>query len=162
MADALAAYRTDRDAIVLAIVRGGVPAGLEVARALDLPLDLLVGRALFKTASGDLLCAVRVAGTLVVDEACAALSDAVERAFVDDALSALASREAVCRGARTPARIVGRTVLLVDNGMRTGQTMAAAIRHVRSMNPGRIVAAAPVGAASAVAESHAWPMTCLA
>ena len=89
----------------------------------------------------------------MLDERCEALpSGSPERAFLDEALPALAAREAVCRGARAPARIAARTVLVVDNGMRSGLTMAAAIRAVRSLNPGRVVAAAPVGAVSAVAD----------
>ena len=153
LADVLAAYRTAPDAIVLGIVRGGVYAALEVAGSLDLSLDLVVGRALLQDRSGDLLRATRVAGTLVLDERCDALpADSPERAFLDEALSALTARETVCRGVRPPARIAGRTVLLVDNGMRTGQTMAAAIRAVRSMDPGQVIAATPVGAESAVAD----------
>ena len=151
LAEVLTAYRTDRDAIVLGIVRGGVYAALEVACALDLPLDLVLRRALFKNASGDLLCAVRAAGTLIPDERYAGLPPgSPERTFLDDALSQLAAREQVCRGARPPPCLAGRTVLVIDNGIRTGQTMAAAIRAVRTMGPGRIVAAIPAGTPSAV------------
>ena len=153
LADVLTGYRTDRHALVLGIIRGGVYAAVEVARSLDLPLDLVVGRALLQDRSGDLLHATRVAGTLVLDERCDALpAGSPERAFLDDALSALTAREAVCRGTRPPARIATRSVLLIDNGMRTGRTMAAAIRAVRSMDPGRVIAATPVGAESAVAD----------
>jgi putative phosphoribosyl transferase len=152
LANVLTGCRTDRDALVLGIVRGGVYAAVEVARSLALSLDLVVGRALLQDSSGELLRAVRVAGTLVLDERCAALpAGSRERAFLDDALPGLAAREALCRGTRAPVRIARRTVLLIDNGMRTGQTMAAAIRAVRLMDPGRVVAATPVGAQSAVA-----------
>ena len=152
LADLLATYQSDRDAIVLGIIRGGVYAAVEVARSLDLPVDLVVGRAVLQDPSGDLVRATRIAGTLALDERCDALpAGSPERAFLDDTLSVLAAREACCRGARPPARIAGRTVLLIDNGMRTGRTMAAAIQAVRSMDPARIVAATPVGTASAVA-----------
>ena len=152
LADVLVGCRTDRDTLVLCIVRGGVHAGLEVARSLDLSLDLVLRRPLIMDGSGNLLCAVRVAGTLVLDERCAASPvGSPERAFLDDALGGLAAREVVCRGTRAPAHIADRTVLLIDNGMRTGQTMAAAIHAVRTMNPARIIAATPVGTAPAVA-----------
>ena len=153
LADTLTEYGADRDAIVLGIVRGGVYAALEVARSLDVSLDLVLGCALIQDPSGDLLRAVRVAGTVVVDDRCGALPvGSPERACLEDALSALTARELICRGTRAPARIAGRTVLLVDNGMRTGQTIAVAIRAVRLMDAGRVIAAAPVGAASAVAD----------
>jgi putative phosphoribosyl transferase len=150
LASALEPYRGDRGALVLGIVRGGVPAAFEVAIALDLPLDIILMRPLVKSASGHLSRAVRVAGTLVVDDHGAPHNE-VERVFIDEALSALANREAACRGARPPRDVAGRIVLLIDNGMRTGQTMSAAVRTVRSLNPARIVAAVPVSPPSAVA-----------
>lgn len=152
LADGLSAYATDREALVLGIVRGGVRASLEVARRLDLPLDLLLLKALLTGAPGESHGAASVGGTLVVDDECAARpSGSIERLVVDDGVRALAERAAACRGPRPPASLVGRTVLLVDNGMRTGRTMVAAIRAVRGLHPGRVVAAAPVGAAAAVA-----------
>jgi len=152
LADALVGYRTDRDALVLGIVRGGVYAALEVARSLDLSLDLVFGRALLQDPLGGLLRATRVAGTLVLDERCDALpGESPERAFLDEALAALATREAGCRGTRSPGRIAERTVVVVDNGMRTGTTMAAALRAVRWLNPGRVIAAVPIAAESAIA-----------
>jgi putative phosphoribosyl transferase len=152
LADSLTAYGTDRDALVLGIVRGGVRAAFEVASTLDLPLDILLLKPLMTRAPGELLRATSVAGTLVLDEGCRALTPgSVEHLVVGEGVRALRAREAACRGPRPATRIATRTILLVDNGLRTGRTMAAAIRAVRTMNPGRIVAATPVGAASAVA-----------
>jgi len=143
-------YRRDRSALVLGIVRGGVPAAFQVAGALDLPLDIVLVRPLVKQTSGDLSRAVRVAGTLVVNDH-GPQHNPVEGVFVAEALATLAAREAACRGTRPPGSIAGRTVLLIDNGMRTGQTMGSALRAVRSLNPGRVVAAVPVSSPSAVA-----------
>jgi putative phosphoribosyl transferase len=152
LADALTVYGTDRRALVLGIVRGGVRAAFEVARTLDLPLDVVLLKALVTRASGGLLRAASVAGTLVVDEGChTQTAGSIERLVVDDGIGALMARGATCRGPRPAERIADRTILLVDNGLRTGQTMAAAIRAVRALNPGRVVVATPVGAASAVA-----------
>jgi len=164
LADALAPHGADRDAIVLAIVRGGVHAGLEVARPLGLPLDLVLRRHLLQDASGKPVSAVRVAGTLVLDEGWDGLrAGSPERIFVDDALSGLAAREALCRGGRPPARLTDRTVVLIDNGMRTGQTMATAIRAVRTMHPRRLVVGTPAGTPSSVelVEPLADELTCL-
>ena len=137
---------------MLGIVRGGVYAALDVARTLDLPLNRSSSVGLLQDGSGHLCSAIRVAGTLVLDERCTSLpAGSPERALVDEALPALAAREAVCRGTRAPARVAERTVLLVDNGMRTGRTMALAIGAVRSMNAGRVIAAAPVGSQAAIA-----------
>ena len=103
-------------------------------------------------APGQLLRATSVAGTLVLDEGCHVLPrGSVERLVVDDGVRALTERSARCRGPRPHADIADRTILLIDNGLRTGRTMAAAIHAVRTMNPARIIAATPVGTASAVA-----------
>jgi predicted phosphoribosyltransferase len=151
LAGALTTYAADRDALVLGLVRGGVPASLEVARRLDLPLDVLLLTALLTDASGEVLRAISVAGTLVPDQGCAAQPPgAIERLVFDDGVRALTARAAACRGPRPAAGIAGRTILLIDNGMRTGQTMAAAIRAVRTLNPDHVIAAVPVGAAAAV------------
>ncbi len=149
LADVLADDIPCRPALVVGIVRGGAPAAFEVARRLCLPLDVLLMRALVMRASGQVLRATSVAGTLRLDEDCHRLSpDSIERL---DGVRALIARAAVCRGSRPPAAIAGRTVLLIDNGMRTGKTMLAAIEAVRAMQPARIVAAVPVSAGPALA-----------
>lgn len=152
LAAILEPYRADRSALVLGIVRGGVRAAFEVARALHLPMDLLLLKALVATSGGAVLRAASVAGTLIADEGCRLLTPgSIERLAADDGVRALTERAAACRGFRRAAQIATRPILLIDNGLRTGQTMAAAIRAVRALNPGRIVVATPVGAASAVA-----------
>jgi len=153
LASALGRYRRAEDTIVLGIVRGGVPAAVEVSRALELPLDLLLLRALLQRPSGEPVRAARVAGTLVLDDELKALATppcSIEEIFVAEALEAFAQREVVCRGSRPAAVIEGKTVLLVDNGLRTGGTMISAIRAVKTMGPARIVAVAPVAQASSI------------
>ena len=152
LADALTACAIDRGALVIGIVRGGVPAAYEVAVRVDLPLDVILLKPLIAQRSGQVLRAAHVAGTTVLDEGCQALpAGSVERLVVDDGVGVLTARATACRGPRRAADIASRTIVLIDNGMRTGRTMAASIRTVRAMNAKRIVAAAPVGSAAAVA-----------
>lgn len=154
LAAALAPYHRADDTIVLGIVRGGVALADEVARTLALPLDLVLLRVMMERLPGPPLCAARVAGTLVLDDELRAMANppvTIEEIFVADALEVFARRELDCRGTRAPASVAGMTVLLVDNGLRTGGTMRAAIRGLRRLGPARIVAAVPVGAEEAVA-----------
>jgi pyrimidine operon attenuation protein/uracil phosphoribosyltransferase len=82
--------------------------------------------------SGQILRAAHVAGTTVLDEGCLTLPPgSVERFVIDDGVRALTARATICRGPRPAVRIPRRTVVLIDNGMRTGRTMAAAIRGAR-------------------------------
>jgi putative phosphoribosyl transferase len=147
LADALAARDDIDGALVLAIVRGGVPLGLEIAARLALDIDLVVLRALFVRDDGGAVRVVRIAGQLsdreLVDHG-AAEAGSVEAGFVADALAALAAREVECRGRQAARPIAGRTVILVDNGMRTGGTMAASIHAARALGAARVIAATPV------------------
>jgi putative phosphoribosyl transferase len=149
-------YASRPKTMVLAIVRGGVPVGVEVARALLLPLDIVLLRRLLAPDPTDPLTAAWVAGTFVSDERLYATAAAVHggTAFLADALESFAARNALCRGTRTPAVLRGKTILLVDNGVRTGGTMRAAIRALRTLAPDRIVAATPVASEASSALLH--------
>lgn len=153
-------------ALVLGVARGGVPVAFEAARALDLPLDLvLLRRLLAPRGPLDPACAVSVGGSLFLDEELTTeTGDGARAAFVAEALAEFAARALACRGTRPPAALKGRRVVLVDNGIRTGSTLRAALRALRSFEPARVVAAVPVAAPEAYAslEPLADELVCLA
>lgn len=137
------------DVVVLAIVSAGVPVAVEVAKLLEAStLDLIVIRRLLAPEGpGSQAVAANVAGTLVVDEEIGPRPANPETPFdyfVDDALSGLAQRVRICRDDRPPLELAGKSLLLVDCGIRTGLTMQAAIGAVRKLNPAHITAAVPV------------------
>lgn len=139
------------DALVLALPRGGVPVGLEVARALRLPLDVCVVRKLGVPGQEELAMGAVASGGIVV------VQPEVVRAYriEPETIEAVAARErleierreAAYRQGRMPPRLNGRLVILVDDGLATGSTMRAAVRALRPV-AGRLVVAVPVGAAS--------------
>jgi predicted phosphoribosyltransferase len=137
-----------QNVIVLGIVAAGVPVALEVAKTLEAAVDLiLIRRLLTPHGPGSQLSAINVAGTLVVDEEVGpppAKPETPLEYFLDDALNALKLRAQVCRGERLPTEITGKSVLIVDCGIRTGLTMQAAVGAVRTLNPARVTAAVPV------------------
>jgi putative phosphoribosyl transferase len=141
-------------ALVLALARGGVAVGLEVSKRLRLPLDLLLlRRLLVPRGPQEPLCVASVAGSRFLDEEVAARAalDAALGSFVESALAEFDSYARACRGARPSSDLKGRAVLLVDNGVRTGSTIRAAVRALRSTGPARVVVAAPVAAPEALA-----------
>jgi predicted phosphoribosyltransferase len=154
LAEKLAAFEGRERTFVLALARGGVAVALEVSKRLSLPLDLLLlRRLLVPRGPQEPVCAASVAGTTFLD---AELTPRIEaepalRAFVTDALAELESRARACRGQRSPAELSGRTIILVDNGVRTGSTLLAALRALRSYSPASVVAAVPVAASEALA-----------
>ncbi|MDH4167873.1 MAG: phosphoribosyltransferase [Gammaproteobacteria bacterium] len=144
----LARYQADANAIVLALPRGGVPVGYEVATALGLPLDVLVVRKLGMPSQPELaMGAVASGGAVVLNEDVLrylpAGSNAVEQVKARE-LQELARREKSYRGDRPALQMRGRTGIVVDDGLATGATMEAAVRALRSLDADRIVVAVPV------------------
>ena len=136
--------------IVLAIPRGGVPVGYEVARVLGAPLDVIVVRklgvpfqpelAMGAIASGG----VRILNHEVVDEL--GYPQAVVDAVAARELGELERRERAYRGDRRPLDPRGKVVILVDDGLATGSSMLAAVASVRERGAAAVVVAVPVGA----------------
>lgn len=156
LAERLVAYAGRRDVVVLALPRGGVPVGFEVARALGVALDVFVVRKLGVPGRDELAMGAIASGGIRVlnDDVVAALRipDRVIEAVTARELQELRWREREYRGNRPPTELHGRTVILVDDGLATGSTMRAAVAAVRRHEPARIVVAVPTGAPSACAD----------
>ena len=138
----------DEDPIVLAIPRGGVPVGYEVARALDAPLDLFIARKLGAPGHEELgIGAVAPGGTRFLDADAIRMldvSDAYIEAVTRKELGELERRLRRFRGDRPAPRLEGRAVILVDDGLATGVTALASLAALRLQHPRRLVFAAPV------------------
>jgi predicted phosphoribosyltransferase len=147
LAAKLAAYANRPDVLVLALPRGGVPVGFEVARALGAPLDIFLVRKLGVPGYEELaMGAVATGGVRVLnDEIVRGLG--ISEHGIDAAaareLQELARRERLYRGDRPPPSIADRTIILADDGLATGATMRAAIQALRQQEPCRIVVAVP-------------------
>ena len=144
-----------RDPVVLALPRGGVPVGFEVARALGAPLDVLVVRKLGVPGHEELaMGAVAAGGARVLNDEVlllAGVRDEVLAEVTEREREELARRERAYRAGRLPAPIVGRDVIVVDDGLATGATMRAAVAALRELGPASITVAVPVGAEEALA-----------
>lgn len=166
LAPGLASYAQREDAVVLGIVRGGVPAAAQVAGLLGLPLDLLlIRRLLLPHGPADPLCAVHAAGRPFRDpELDERTADPSTQVFGDEALAAFANRVEACRGSIPGQEVAGKVVILVDNGVHTGGTFRIAVRAVRALGAARVVAALPFAAPECRAELEglADEVVCLA
>jgi predicted phosphoribosyltransferase len=123
--------RADEDAIVLGLPRGGVPVAAEVARALQVPLDVMVVRKVGVPGHEELAMGAIASGGVVVRN-----EDVIGLTRIDDAVFARAAdrqrvemerRERAYRGDRAPLDLRGKHVILVDDGLATGATMRAAV-----------------------------------
>jgi putative phosphoribosyl transferase len=156
LAELLARSVGDGQAVVLALPRGGVPVGFEVAKALDSPLDVFLVRKLGVPGHEELAMGAIASGGVRVlnDEVVAELGIpgwAIERVAAREQAE-LERREKLYRGDRPPADVSGKVAILVDDGLATGASMRAAALAVRQLNPSRVVIAVPVAAAETCAE----------
>ena len=155
LAAQLQQYAGRADVIVLALPRGGVPVAFEVAQALRAPLDVFIVRKLGLPAHPELaIGAIASGGVRVVDQA------ALERFGVtEEELAAVAAneereldrREREYRAGTHAPEVAGKTVILIDDGLATGATMAAAAAALKAQEPARLVVAVPVAAAETCA-----------
>ena len=148
LAAALSRFRS-HNPLVLALPRGGVPVGLEVARGLGAPLDVIVVRKLGAPGHEELAVGAIARGAAYVDWPIVRQLG-VSQSYLEQVTAAeqreLERREQAYRRGRPALPIEGRTVILVDDGLATGATLRAAIAAVRQQHPAQVVVAVPVGA----------------
>ncbi|MGC9664987.1 erythromycin esterase family protein [Planosporangium sp. 12N6] len=149
-------YRGQTDVLVLALPRGGVPVGYEVATALGAPLDVFGVRKLGVPGCEELAMGAIASGGVVVlnDDVVRGLGVTPEaiRCVAEQEGRVLLRREQAYREGRPPPDIAGRTVILVDDGLATGASMRAAIQALRQHRPAKIVTAVPAAPASTCRE----------
>lgn len=152
LASKLMAYTNKPDVIVLALPRGGVPVGAQVAKKLKVPFDVFVVRKLGLPGHPELAMGaiasggVRVLNGDVVNAL--RIRDEVINAVTAEEYQELKRREQSYREDLPPPEVEGKTVIIVDDGIATGSTMVAAISALRQLNAGRVVVATPTVARS--------------
>jgi putative phosphoribosyl transferase len=168
LARRLTAFEDRDDVLVLGLPRGGVPVAAEVARALRVPLDVLVVRKLGVPGHEELaMGAVASGGARVLNDAIVhdlGVDDATLERVTREQRAEVQRRERAFRGDRPPPDLRDRTVLLVDDGIATGATMRSAVAALRASLPRRLVVATPVAApeAAALLGKEADEVICLA
>jgi len=152
LAQRLLAYAGRPDVVVLGLPRGGVPVAFEVARALEVPLGVVVVRKLGVPGHKELAMGAIASGGIRVlnDDVVRHLNipDRVIEAVTAQELRELHWRERAYRGDQPTPDVRGRAVILVDDGIATGSTMLAAIAALRRLEPARIIVAVPTAAPS--------------
>ncbi len=148
LAHGLSRFRGHDDAVVIALPRGGVPVGFEVARELGLPLDVCVVRKLGVPGQEELAFgAIASGGVHVINEGVVVQlglsAELVERVIAKEGIE-LKRRESLYRQFQASIHLAGKTVILVDDGLATGATMRAAIKSVKQQGAKFVLVAIPV------------------
>jgi putative phosphoribosyl transferase len=150
LAEALKHYAKERNLLVLALPRGGVPVAFEVADALNAQLDVFMVRKLGVPGFEELAMGAIASGDVIVlndqlVEQIGVTQGMIDRAVARERLE-LERRELAYRDDRPRPKVEGRTVILIDDGLATGATMRAAAAALRQQHPKRLVVAVPVAA----------------
>ena len=156
LAQNLAAYADRPDVLILALPRGGVPVGFEIAKALHAPLDVFVVRKLGTPGQEELaMGAITTGGVRLLNnpvvQALGISEDEIETVAAREQQE-LERRERLYRGGRAAPDVRDRTVILADDGIATGTTMRVAIAALRKQHPFRLVVAVPVAPRSTCEE----------
>ena len=168
LADALTGYRGATDAGVLGLARGGVPVAFEVARKLQLTLDVVVTRKLGVPWQPELAFgAVGPTGVTYLDSALITslgISQHMVEAISERETQNVRSLERRLRAGLPTPDFNGCTVIIVDDGIATGATMMAAVRGSRTLGAQTVVVAAPVASEQACEslQNEADGVICLA
>jgi putative phosphoribosyl transferase len=148
LAEQLSQFADQPDVVVLALPRGGVPVAYEVAKALNVPLDVFIVRKLGVPGHEELaLGSIASGGTIFINEPFVktlglpqeSLDSLIRREEAE-----LRRREHLYRGNRPPLELSNKTAIVVDDGLATGSTMRAAVTAIRKLDPDRVIVAVPV------------------
>jgi len=144
----------DKDAIVVALPRGGVVVGYQVARAFSLPLDIIATRKIGHPSNPEYaIGAVDEHGTAVFNEAEVALVD--ERWLEEEVKkqkNEARRRTKIYRKNKKQSTLIGKIAIIVDDGIATGFTMRLAVKAVKKENPKKIIIAVPVAPPESINE----------
>ncbi len=148
LAGKLTHYRNLKGVLVLALPRGGVVTGLEIARAINAPLDILIVRKMGYPGNEELaIGAISETGTVVLNERIISTSG-IPTTYIDDEIveqkEEIVRRTRLYRGGKSLDKLEGKTIILVDDGVATGATMKAAIATLKLEKIERLVVSIPV------------------
>lgn len=150
LAERLVAYKNQKTVVVLALPRGGVPIGFEIAKKLHLPLDVYLVRKLGVPGHEELAMGAIASGNIIIfnEEVIQSLSLSQEqiKAVIEFERQELDRRNRCYRGNKPFISVENKTIILVDDGLATGATMRAAVLSLKKLHPAKIVIAVPVGA----------------
>ena len=135
-------FKNDK-CVILAVPRGGVPIGYYIARNFNFPMDLLLTKKIGHPLNKEFAIGAVSLENEIIDD-----YPYISREYIDDQIleirESLKNRYENFVGDRTPVNVKNKTVIIVDDGIATGNTLLAAIKMIRGKSPKKIVVAVPV------------------
>lgn len=150
LAEHLIEYKNKANTYILALPRGGVPVAFAIARALSVPLDVILVRKLGVPGHNELAFGAIASGSTIIFNQdivhSLTLDEQVIKTVIAKEKKELTRRQKAYRGERSFPVLKNKAVILADDGMATGATMRAAIESVSQHQPASVIVAVPVAA----------------
>ena len=150
LANKLLEYKNDKKAIVVTIPRGGLPIGHIIAKKLSLPLEIVLSKKIGHPLHKEFAIGAVTLNDILLSEDARDISNS----YIDNETSRiraiLKQRQDMYYGSSTPTSLKDKTVILVDDGVATGQTLISSINLIHQQQPSQIIVALPVGPPSVI------------
>lgn len=131
------------NSVILAVPRGGVPIGHEIAKRLHLPLDIVLSKKIGHPFNNEFAIGAVSLDSTIIDEHPDVPKEYIEKETVR-LRELLQEKYNLYRGDREPIDIAGKNVIVVDDGIATGNTLLVSLAMLRKKNPAKIIVAVPV------------------
>lgn len=131
------------DAIILAVPRGGVPIGYEISKNLHLPLDIILSKKIGHPLNKEYAIGAVSLDSTIINQHPDIPKEYIERE-IKQLRESMKDKYNLYMGYRKPANIKGKTVIVVDDGIATGNTLLASIEMLKKRHPKKIIVAVPV------------------
>jgi len=150
LANKLLEFKNNKNALVVTIPRGGLPIGHIIAKKLSLPLEIVLSKKIGHPLHKEFAIGAVTLNDILLSEDARDISNS----YIDNETSRiraiLKQRQDMYYGSSTPTSLKDKTVILVDDGVATGQTLISSINLIHQQQPSQIIVALPVGPPSVI------------
>lgn len=157
LAERLLDYKNQKETVIVAIPRGGVPMGYEISKKLNLPLEIVLSKKIGHPFNKEYAIGAVTLESRILSDAAAEVS----KVYIEDETKKirdlLKQRYQWYYGAKTPQKLTNKTVILVDDGIATGNTLISCIKLLEQQKPLGIIVALPVAPPSALKKIKELP-----
>ena len=150
LAEKLAKYKNDKDAVIVTIPRGGVPIGYVIAKQLNLPLEIVLSKKIGHPFHKEFAIGAVTLKNIILSPVAADVPKVYIEKETERIRNLLRDRNKNYYSGKTPLSLYDKIVILVDDGVATGNTLISCIELIEQQNPSQIVVALPVAPLSAI------------
>lgn len=150
LADKLVNYSNKKDTVIVAIPRGGVPVGYQICKKLNLPLEIVLSKKIGHPFNKEYAIGAVTLDSYILSEAVPGISNKYIEKEIKKIRGILKQRQQLFYGSKKTINLKNKTVIIVDDGVATGNTLIASIELIKIAAPIKIIVALPVAPPSAL------------